>query len=463
MTSTSRTDHPQVLALAPADPQDLLHGKLIDLLVEYGIYLEADAQDQLPTAWPDDLSGYRAVLLDEASPLARSIPPGVPRVVRYRRPASFDWHNERPCWIALNALLLAGDITVQHPAFLARNSARPDRDVILGQARASLQRDPQWWRMWSDASLVRLEGLWHAAELYDLPELKQQYLQCIDDALAAYQGAPLEGHGTTPAGLAKHPIYPAVLLQAWRATGNARYLDEALAVMETLDEARAIAEQWTHAAPVLQTESLDRKPWQWAMRAVWCAQPEFMVPAVAVMKAGYEVLFDPGKQLWAHYGQRGGARGLAWGRGQGWALFGLVGLLEFLPRDHADFALLCSWIDQTAEGFARTQDAATGLWHNLLDEPGTRLEVSATSKAVRHFARAWRLGLTRAACIPEMLARAWRGLKAHTFDHRTCNRCYGTGPGVDVAFYATLAAGGSPNACLLAGTEYVRTFGPLVA
>jgi hypothetical protein len=54
-----------------------------------------------------------------------------------------------------------------------------------------------------------------------------------------------------------------------------------------------------------------------------------------------------------------------------------------------------------------------------------------------------------------------RPIKAHTFAHRSCTRCYGTGPGYDVPFYATIGAGGSRTAAVQAGAEYVRTFGPL--
>lgn len=454
---------PEVILLAPAAGDDLMFQKLVDMLVEYGIDFTADAPDRLPQRLPEELAGCKAIIMDAARLDADAVPAAWrDRVVTYRRPSTFNWNDERPLWIVLSALLTQRGVTPQHPAFLARHAARPDREVILGQAEACLRLEPAWCRRWCDATLVRLEAIWSAATLYERPDLQEAVKRCVDDTLVAYADAPVYGRGETSDGRFKHPIFPGLLLPLWQATGVERYRDAALPTMETLNEARAIAREWREGTPFLQTESLDRKPWQWAMRARWCGEPEFYAPAVGVMQAGFATLFDPEKQLWAHYGIRGSYRGLAWGRGQGWALYGLVGLLEHLPTTHPDYETMRSWLDLTAEGLRRTQDPVTGLWHNVMDEPGTRLETSGTAKCVRHLARAWRLGLCRAPFVPDLLARAWHGLKAHTFNNRSCTRCYGTGPGPDVGFYATLGTGGSYTAAVQAGAEYVRAFGPLV-
>lgn len=458
----------EVLVIGPADPADFMFQKLVDLMVEYGIHIESDSRDRLPYKLPGNLTKYKALVIDldhrsakdlEAT-LARPVnAPLRDRVIRYRKPKQFAWHDERSLWISLNFLLLHCDVTPNNPAFLERNAARADKEVILGQAETGLRDEPQWCRRWCDSTLVRLEGIWSAAEFYGRSDLRKSVLECVDDTLRIYADAPVYGKGANAAGLFKHPIFPGLLLPLWKETGIERYRDAALDSMETLAEARRIAREWRTGAPFLQTESLDRKPWQWAMRAAWCGQPGFFQPAVDCMKAGYEVLFDRDRMLWAHYGVRGGRRGLTWGRGQGWALYGLIGLLEHLPQDHPDRETMRSWLDETAEGLRRAQDPQSGMWHNVMGEPGTRLETSGTAKCVRHFSRAWRLGLCRRDFVPEMLTRAWRGLKARTFNLRSCTRCYGTGPGVDLAFYSTLGAGGNYTACVQAGAEYVRAFG----
>lgn len=452
---TKRSPQAEVLLLGPADPDDVMFQKLIDMMVEYGIHIESDARDQLPRKLPKDLSRYKAIVLD--ADLPQPVKPRCP-VIRYRKPKVFSWQDERQLSIIVNSLLMHCGVTRHNAAFFDRNSSRADKEVILGQAEACLRVDPDWCRRWCDATLVRLEGIWSAADFYGRDDLKRQVLECVDDTIKAYEGAPVYGEGETPAGLFKHPIFPGLLLPLWRATGRRRYRDEALATMETLREARKIARSWREGAPFLQTESLDRKPWQWAMRARWCDEPGFIEPAVDCMIAGYEALFDHSRNLWAHYGIKGRKLGLPWGRGQGWALYGLVGLLEHLPVDHPQFELMRSWLDQTADGLRRTQDPVTGMWHNIMGNRDTRPETSGTAKVVHHMARAWRLGLCREPFLPDMLTRAWNGLKAHTFNHRSCTRCYGTGPGDDVQFYATIATGGSYTACVHAGSEYVRAF-----
>jgi hypothetical protein len=451
---------PEVLLLAPADPTDLYYQKLIDLLVEYGIHFASGPDEALPAQVPADLTGICAIVADEALPEAwRTPPPGFTGThVAYRRPEHFHWHEERGLWRYLNQLLLAG-IRPDHPAALAQRGARDDVALLRGQLDACRRHEPEWLRKWCDSSLVRLEAMWQAARHFGWDDVRREVLECVDTIVVTYADAPVYGRGTNAAGLFKHPIFPGLLLPLWQETGEVRYRDAALATMEPLAEAQAIAAEWQHGQPLLQCESLDRKPWQWAMRARWCGEPAFYAPAVACVKAGHEVLFDPARSLWCHYGVRGRQRGLAWGRGQGWALYGVLGLLEHLPPEHPDFGLIAGYLAATAEGLRRTQDPVTGLWHNVVDEPGTRRDVSGTTHAVRHLSRAWRLGLCRAPWLPAMLGRAWWGLKAHTFQHRTCSRCYGSGPGYDLPFYATMAAGGNYKGLFQAGAEYLTAFG----
>lgn len=453
---------PEVLVLAPADPEDILFQKLVDMMVEQGIHIAADRGDRLPRRLPADLSGFKALVVDEGLPLARELPAAArARTVFYRKPKEFSWHNERPLWIWVSQLFMEHGVVRQNAHFLERNAARRDRDVILGQIETSLRVEPDWNRKYCDATLVRLQGAWAAARHYGQKDLREQVLACVHEALDLHADAPVYGPGTNAAGLFKHPIFPGLLLELWEDAGEERFRDEALAVIEPLREAKRIARDWTRGRPFLQTESLDRKPWQWALKARLFNEPGYFQSAVDVMKAGHAALFDTRSNLWAHYGIRGVRRGLPWGRGQGWALYGLVGLLENLPAGHPDRPLLQGWLDATAEGLRRTQDSATGLWHNVMGNADTRLEMSGTAKVTRFLCRAWRKNLTRQPFVPELCRRAWRGIKAHTFGHRSCTRCYGTGPGDEVSFYATIGAGGDMKSAQQAGIEYVRAFGEL--
>jgi rhamnogalacturonyl hydrolase YesR len=59
--------------------------------------------------------------------------------------------------------------------------------------------------------------------------------------------------------------------------------------------------------------------------------------------------------------------GYGWGRGQGWALLGLVDLLERLPAATEGRPRLLDDLHQLAAGVRDSQDAG-GLWHTLIHD-----------------------------------------------------------------------------------------------
>ncbi len=84
-----------------------------------------------------------------------------------------------------------------------------------------------------------------------------------------------------------------------------------------------------------------------------------------------------------------------WGRAIGWYLMAAVDVLEQLPAQHADRAALLRTVSDLADAVARVQDPVTGLWWQVLDQPGRAknyLEASASSMFVYAFAKGARLG-----------------------------------------------------------------------
>lgn len=61
-----------------------------------------------------------------------------------------------------------------------------------------------------------------------------------------------------------------------------------------------------------------------------------------------------------------------WGRGMGWYFAALVDVLEYMPRTHPDFAAVHEILNQVAAGLARRQDAASGVWYQLLQYDATK-------------------------------------------------------------------------------------------
>lgn len=84
--------------------------------------------------------------------------------------------------------------------------------------------------------------------------------------------------------------------------------------------------------------------------------------------------------------------GYAWGRGVGWALYGMVETLEHLPASHPDRG----WAEANARALADSllpvQDFS-GFWHTLLHDREAYLETSTASFFTAAFTRGLRTGL----------------------------------------------------------------------
>lgn len=84
-----------------------------------------------------------------------------------------------------------------------------------------------------------------------------------------------------------------------------------------------------------------------------------------------------------------------WARAVGWYVMALVDVLDFLPREHACRQDVIALLTQTAAALVKVQDAATGLWYQILDLPrrkGNYLEASASAMFVYAFAKGVREG-----------------------------------------------------------------------
>jgi len=82
-----------------------------------------------------------------------------------------------------------------------------------------------------------------------------------------------------------------------------------------------------------------------------------------------------------------------WGRGNGWALTGLILALEHAPEEDTELrAFLESEIQTLAHSMAALQDA-TGDWHTIVDDPSSPLEPSVAAFFAAMLRRAFRLRL----------------------------------------------------------------------
>lgn len=121
--------------------------------------------------------------------------------------------------------------------------------------------------------------------------------------------------------------------------------------------------------------------------------------AVEHLETYHACLFDPDARLYAHGFDLHEARRspVHWGRGNAWALLGMVEAARELRAGASEdaaatLAALRERIETLAAGLIALQDAS-GAWHTVLDDPATPLEGSTPALFATALMRARRFGI----------------------------------------------------------------------
>ena len=118
----------------------------------------------------------------------------------------------------------------------------------------------------------------------------------------------------------------------------------------------------------------------------------------------------------------------AWGRGNGFGALGLSELLTVLPADHPERDAVLDIHRRHLAGL-RAHQAPDGMWHQIVDVPGSYRETSVTAMTLTAMARGLRLGWLDESYRP-VVDRAWRALLAHVLeDGGLVDVCFSTGAG----------------------------------
>jgi rhamnogalacturonyl hydrolase YesR len=129
----------------------------------------------------------------------------------------------------------------------------------------------------------------------------------------------------------------------------------------------------------------------------------------------------------------------AWGRGNGFAAFGLMEALTYLPATWPDRPRALQSYRALMKGLLAFQ-APDGLWRQVVDEPGSYREFTVTAMVLTAMARGVRFGWIDASYRP-VAERAWRGLLARMAEDGTLmDVCAGTGSGPTKEYYLNRAA-----------------------
>lgn len=184
-------------------------------------------------------------------------------------------------------------------------------------------------------------------------------------------------------------------------------------------------------------------------------------PALAEDAAGQilsyaRVLQDAENGLFYHMWdwQTGQRNPSLWGRGNGWVIMSLADTLEAFGPKKSQRAALTRVAQAMVRGLLKTQDPA-GLWHTVMDEPGSYPESSATAMVVYGILKLARLGVVgpenRAAALQAWDAMNERFVK----DGLVKGASAGTDPGGDDHYKAKLVGVQTwgTGAYLMAGSE----------
>jgi unsaturated rhamnogalacturonyl hydrolase len=129
----------------------------------------------------------------------------------------------------------------------------------------------------------------------------------------------------------------------------------------------------------------------------------------------------------------------AWGRGNGFAALGLAEALEALeptalPVPHPARAQLLDIFTRHMAGL-KAQQAPDGMWREVIDEPGSYRELTATAMIFSAMAKGVRHGWLEPSYRP-VAERAWRALAAHVeTDGSLVDVCESTGVGPTRRYY----------------------------
>jgi rhamnogalacturonyl hydrolase YesR/lysophospholipase L1-like esterase len=122
---------------------------------------------------------------------------------------------------------------------------------------------------------------------------------------------------------------------------------------------------------------------------------------------GYD---DAREQKWAD--PKSGKSPAFWGRAMGWYAMALVDTLDFVPLDHPRRGELIAILNRLAEAIVKVQDPKSGVWWQVLDQPGREknyLESSASAMFTYALLKGSRLGYLDAK-YRAVGRRAYQGL-----------------------------------------------------
>jgi unsaturated rhamnogalacturonyl hydrolase len=124
-----------------------------------------------------------------------------------------------------------------------------------------------------------------------------------------------------------------------------------------------------------------------------------------------------------------------WGRGNGWFAVGMTEVLRYLPADHPLRPRILAGYLRMMAALRRTQDDH-GMWHQLVDDPQAWPETSCTGMFTYALISGVKNGWLDPAAYGPVARRGWLGLVSHINpDGAVRDVCEGTNKNPDRQYY----------------------------
>lgn len=151
-------------------------------------------------------------------------------------------------------------------------------------------------------------------------------------------------------------------------------------------------------------------------------------------------LCDPESGLWFHgwnFNGRTHFAGAKWARGNSWITADIPDYLEITGLHGGAAQFLIETLSSQIRCLAKLQEP-DGMWHTLLDDPGSYVETSATAGFAYGILKSARLGYVDSAYAAAG-EKAVEAVVSQVIEDGTVEKVsYGTGMGLDLDFYRTI-------------------------
>jgi len=270
------------------------------------------------------------------------------------------------------------------------------------------------WKVWFWGDSIGLEGLLDAAELtsnakywgyvYGLFKgwiAREQYRSKFDytaPGIALLRVFEITGDAALLDAAKRHAVY----MSGFRKTKSGaavRYENAAFELPPELPPDHTDSASWRELAafvkdggPCVFVDSMHFDAPFFAALYAATGEDAYRQLALDNVLSQIDLLYDPKDGLFHHFWiERTGARnGVAWGRGNGWGLLGLVDTLEHLPAHEQGAGKIRDVLRKVLRRMVELQDH-TGGWHTVLTDSASYIEtsvaafmISAVSRAILH-------------------------------------------------------------------------------